>query len=444
MGDSTRTGGPEGELIAIELIEEILKETLEISHWDIATKGRRLAASNGRLLMETAVESKMGPYDICSVIRDYTPSRILTGYTLRDGHVEVVQLKCVDQKASGYCGHYAVHFALCLSEMCSSVASYEDVVGYLNETESVGGYWRRYWLSISHLMARACEEDMWPWNCDHVLSGDMERSFLRHLMEVDDHLSVIGKHIDIVVLQYSFGIIKHTFNDVCDIHNKISAFINSPVPTHMIFILGVTNHWVTLLVYKTNSTCSCGCGRDRVGVVYTDSNNVPTISYTDGDIEGHIVTQEKERIKMKGEGYPTWRKNVIRQAYHDQRAAVHMICRYISGCDDIRRDLAHDYINGMLDSFDNDVRGGVAVGGATDLYLLLLIEWLDNSHPPKVIRETLSPFLSNKEVVAMDTLNRLEVWSRETYFCLHDDIQPLGISSVDSFITVLQFILGHF
>ena len=42
---------------------------------------------------------------------------------------------------------------------------------------------------MSYLISRATIEQSWPWTVDYVQSGDMERSFLRHLLDVDPHLS---------------------------------------------------------------------------------------------------------------------------------------------------------------------------------------------------------------------------------------------------------------
>lgn len=81
-------------------------------------------------------------WDLISLICDHTPSRILVHYTLRDVHVQVLQLKCTEQMASGYCGHYALHNALCTLEVCNSLSE-GAVLGFFNEMECTVGYWRR-------------------------------------------------------------------------------------------------------------------------------------------------------------------------------------------------------------------------------------------------------------------------------------------------------------
>ena len=85
--------------------------------------------------------------DICSLVWTHTPSRSLVSYVLRDSHIELLQMKCIEQTASGYCGHYALHFALCLLEVSQSTNK-ETALGLLGETASSGAYWRRYDLSL--------------------------------------------------------------------------------------------------------------------------------------------------------------------------------------------------------------------------------------------------------------------------------------------------------
>ena len=84
-----------------------------------------------------------GLLDVCDLVRWRCPERQLVSYTLRNSaRVELLQLKCVQQQFSGYCGHYAFYLALCMLEACRS-SQEERVMGYLAETVSVGAYWRR-------------------------------------------------------------------------------------------------------------------------------------------------------------------------------------------------------------------------------------------------------------------------------------------------------------
>ena len=84
--------------------------------------------------------------DLCDLVRRLCPQRQLVSYSLRGGgssdHVELLQLKCAEQRFPGYCGHYALYFALCMLEAFRSRQE-EAVMGYVTETGSAPAYWRR-------------------------------------------------------------------------------------------------------------------------------------------------------------------------------------------------------------------------------------------------------------------------------------------------------------
>ena len=72
-------------------------------------------------------------------------------------------------------------------------------------------------------------------------------------------------------------------------------------------------------------------------MIYMDSNNVPVPGYSNEDIDAHLLKQENERIKVKGEGYTDWKRETYRQAYKDQRDLVFKLTRCVSGCGNLCR-----------------------------------------------------------------------------------------------------------
>ena len=140
----------EGGLVVSELLEAVLEEATQRSSWDIADKGKRLAEGRGGETEEQKdQEDGEGrlcppPTDLCSLIRERCSDRLLVSYSLRGrGYTELLQLKCLEQQASGYCGHYALHFALCLLEVCQA-ENETGKLNYLRETNSAGALWRRF------------------------------------------------------------------------------------------------------------------------------------------------------------------------------------------------------------------------------------------------------------------------------------------------------------
>ena len=43
----------------------------------------------------------------------------------------------------------------------------------------------------------------WPWTIEHVLTGDMERSYFAYLLEADPHLISVGGKENILILHVS-------------------------------------------------------------------------------------------------------------------------------------------------------------------------------------------------------------------------------------------------
>lgn len=43
----------------------------------------------------------------------------------------------------------------------------------------------------------------WPWTADHVLTGDMERSYFAYLLKADSHLLSVGGAGNIAVVHVS-------------------------------------------------------------------------------------------------------------------------------------------------------------------------------------------------------------------------------------------------
>ena len=129
----------EGETIAYELIQDVLEdEVYYVSKYDIASRGRTLTdhtiskynSSTVRIISILLVEDTNN-FDFCYIIREnFSPTQILSNYSLlcNSLRAEVIQLKCVEQMASGYCGHYSLHYALCIMETCQST-DIESVLG---------------------------------------------------------------------------------------------------------------------------------------------------------------------------------------------------------------------------------------------------------------------------------------------------------------------------
>ena len=119
---------------------------------------------------------------LLDVIRDGSHDVILTGFSHRQAQFEVIQFAVAKQHKSGYCGHYALHNALLARKMCHADETVE-VQELVQIMSSSSAYWWRYWCSLKQLLRRVTYDTWWPWTEDHIVTGDMERSFLHYLLD---------------------------------------------------------------------------------------------------------------------------------------------------------------------------------------------------------------------------------------------------------------------
>ena len=148
-------------------------------------------------------------------------------------------------------------------------------------------------------------------------------------------------------MQYAYGILQDSASDIKRLNEAITSFRQSAGPSHLIFILGITNHWASALVTKDK--------KQSLLVMYFDSCNVPIITYTDEDIVAHMKKQEKEKIKKKGKGWTSWEHEIAKQSYIDQREVVHLLTSCATG----KCDLCSEMIDREVDKITRDFKTNV-------------------------------------------------------------------------------------
>ncbi len=92
-----------------QVLESLLDEVLSIEECDIATKGRRLSKDlPADSSQNNITKHRHNSVDALSLIKKSQPSdndtsnsAVLMELTLRDAHTHLVQLRCVEQRASG-------------------------------------------------------------------------------------------------------------------------------------------------------------------------------------------------------------------------------------------------------------------------------------------------------------------------------------------------------
>lgn len=187
-------------------------------------------------------------------------------------------------------------------------------------------------------------------------------------------------------LQYAYGQFNNNVASICELQDKIEALRSASQPTCMALVLGVTNHWLTVLAYRIPGTA-------QVGVLYMDSNNTPVLKASDEELNRMLHLKEQERIKNKGQGYSPWQRTIKLQAWKDQRCLLDVLSECFSGTHNLRTELLDGSWNSLLESYYSNVCShGVELGHQT-MCLLLLVQWLQTERHPKGIREMQVSFL---------------------------------------------------
>ena len=225
----------------------------------------------------------------------------------------------------------------------------------------------------------------------------MERSYLTYLLTSDPAITSLGGHQKISVVhvsllcyflrgtfnfvsQFAYGRVLNSTDEVLRLQETIQ-FVRNHRGYH-VFILGVTNHWVTLYAYHRAQPRP---GGESLSLLYFDSNNVAVLGATDSDICRVVEEKERERVRVKGYGYRSWKKTVITQALCDQRDVVTLLARCLSGQQNFSQSVASGQWKLVLDSFEQHIT--TAAKSEEELFLPLLLQWLETQHQPKSISD---------------------------------------------------------
>ena len=287
--------------------------------------------------------------------------------------------------------------------------------------------------------------------CVHTQEPRSHRSASRMPPDKDCSIHSNSYHNNLL-LQFAYGRVQNNLDDIIRIQEAIDVLCSSPSPSLLIFILGVTNHWVTLCAYSTPvSRGGCGhtpssptspgtlgergrpwvsygcaegecksegvtvekCSGENVGVVrcinksvrverYSgvdscshksthliclDSNNVDVLCASDKDIDALVKKKEEERMKRKDRGYSDWERLVVTQAFRDQRDVVTLLCACLSGQGDLLSHMLNSSWLHILESFQEHVERMMPGSEGEELFLPLLLQWLECQHQPASLRD---------------------------------------------------------
>ena len=168
----------EGWLVVNDIVNELLKDVfLHIDKIATIHEGHK-----------QEIKMKQDANGVMDAVHVSERDMVLTGFSHRHSSFQIIQLSVAKQHKSGYCGHYALHNALLARKMCQASCT-DEIQELMKMLKSTSAYWWRYWLSLRQLLNCVTYDSWWPWTEDHIITGDMERSFLYYLLEQHDHPS---------------------------------------------------------------------------------------------------------------------------------------------------------------------------------------------------------------------------------------------------------------
>jgi hypothetical protein len=229
------------------------------------------------------------------------------------------------------------------------------------------------------------------------------------------------------------------------VHDVIKLFSASSHPSHLVFILGVVNHWVTLLVYKSEHRHKYQTLREVVNIerddfdecilhkemkeriqiihqcvsqnfskqkekkviidrdkdlhldfdtcksdvhlMFCDSNNFDSPGMKDEDVPDLVAKCDEEKLQRRGRRYTEWEKQNCKQSYFDQRDVIYILARCASG----KSTFLGEYIDGKITTLVSNYKEHVSTpfkGGSDPcVFASLLLTWLEMYNRPKHIHD---------------------------------------------------------
>ncbi len=206
--------------------------------------------------------------------------------------------------------------------------------------------------------------------------------------------------------------------------DAVSLFVRGE-NNYLVFILGVTNHWVTLLAYR-----QCPEG---IGLLYLDSNNEPVLLATEDDIDKLVEAREQKYIKRKGVGYEPWKRKILRQSLCDQRDVVALLSDCLRGTHTLSSEYVSSHWEKMLSSYREMVTTSAR---DRDVHTVGLLCWLESGYSVRGLRDLyMKPllFFGGESLTPQLRVN-MQYWAEEVL-----QMQPVGgLDHINNFLELVN------
>jgi hypothetical protein len=314
--------------------------------------------------------------------------------------------------------HYAIHKQF-VPNICGYHALYSiiETIKYLKYKSFDRGwhiahpaYFWKFKNRISHyLYDEGKKFDSDYWSEHNTLQGDLERTFLRHLLDNNAKIMKLFQDtdefsVDLKIFSFQFKHVQMSSNEIVSLQESIDKFISAENKEVVLCImLGVTNHWTTLLAHKYNSFTE---------YFFMDSRNVPYLNYTEDQIAQHVEESNQKRREDGRKILTPFQIMINKQSVADLQRTLEILMNCLLGNTTLPSVVIEDKIGYMLENY--------YMIEAEDEYMRLLT-FLNSGFPATFIEGEYIRLLMrfDKKYIPIEIMERVEIW----YGCIEADLK---------------------
>lgn len=318
------------------------------------------------------------------------------------------QIQTIKQQNNSACGYFALYNALWALRAIRATRE-ADALDCMAKLQDRVNFWRTYMRMIGDLKRKALlqSSNSYPWSVRHIEQGVMERPYMEYLLQHEPLVKLLsdehGESMITAFPEFSWDQLKHNALSVrylTTLDRIFERFRTRKNYAHT-FILGQTNHWVTIVINKYEDT--------HVEVVLLDSRNYDILNLSDSQIEAFAIRRSEE-LRL-----PHWRIHLF---YRSMVSSKHIAAMFydcaVGSMHSIGRFLIRLNMCGFFETFEKSFlpeENGSANGPLS--WHIALRHWLENYFPPPVLHENVCKFiesLGGVEALDGDIRMRFREW----------------------------------
>ena len=258
--------------------------------------------------------------------------------------VSLSHLKVIKQHVPNLCGYHSLYNVL-------------ETVRYLKlknpdrhwKIAESAGFWKFHFRTTNFIVEEALRRgNEHYWTVRNARYGDLERCFLKYLLQGNEHIMQhFERNDEFISVLHTFG---YQFNammlergEVLKLQQSIDLFRTTRTECVLGFMMGVTNHWVSLVAHHI------GGYRE---FVFLDSRNRPYLQYTEEEIVELYQEIGRERASLGKKPFTNWELTVAHQGVKDIQQSVSILMSCLLGHTTLPQVVVSTKVRHLLDNFD--------------------------------------------------------------------------------------------